>query len=99
MNNIWNYVDIIFLLPAEIDILLRMLSVCAGIYAFYNLKTGNYYIGSASKTLKERLRHYFYPNFQKKYGKTIFGKAIKKYGQNNFLLLILKRSASPNRHG
>lgn len=66
----------------------RALRGQAGIYLWYNLETGDYYVGS-SKCLTTRLRSYFNSTVMKRSKVSRIYNAIAKYGLSSLKLIIL----------
>ncbi|KEP44866.1 GIY-YIG endonuclease family protein, partial (mitochondrion) [Rhizoctonia solani 123E] len=60
-----------------------------GIYMFLNKQNGKFYIGSGVN-MSRRLNYYFQNCFFKYNPNSIIGKAILKYGMENFCLVILE---------
>nr|YP_010846173.1 GIY-YIG homing endonuclease [Cyathus stercoreus]WEV87360.1 GIY-YIG homing endonuclease [Cyathus stercoreus] len=85
LNNIQAEAKFIDLIVSKFDILLNTKDK-AGVYMFFNLTNGNYYIGSSvNLAIKFRV--------QMSYVKSVnlpLPLAINKYGPNNFVFLILQ---------
>ena len=64
------------------------------IYLIENIKTGKYYIGITSKSLKERLQRHFRSS---SYGSNVYlHKSMKKYGFDNFIISLLEETDNWN---
>jgi len=87
-NFIWDYVHAIFLTPPNSGAF-KELKGRSGIYAWYHLPSGKFYIGSA-QDLYIRLQSYFQPGWFKKNPNSIIGKAISRDGHQKFALLLLQ---------
>jgi hypothetical protein len=60
-----------------------------GIYMFFNKQNGKFYIGSGVN-MSQRVNYYFQKCYFKYNPNSIIGKAILKYGMENFCLVILE---------
>jgi hypothetical protein len=64
----------------------------SGVYCWYNLLNGNYYI-SSGKNLINRINDYFQPSYLKNKANLIIIRAIVKNGLGTFALVILEFSS------
>lgn len=64
----------------------------SGVYCWYNLLNGNYYIGSAID-LRSRINDYFQESYFRDKANLIIVRSILKYGLGNFALIILEYSS------
>lgn len=67
----------------------------SGVYCWYNLLNGNYYIGSAID-LRNRINDYFQQSYFRDKSNLIIIRSILKYGLGNFSLIILEYSSQEN---
>lgn len=61
----------------------------SGIYCWYNLENGKYYVGSGVN-LRNRINDYFQPSYYKAKADVVIVRAIVKHKMDKFALVILE---------
>lgn len=61
----------------------------SGIYCWYNLENGNFYVGSGVN-LRNRINDYFQPSYYKAKSEVVIVRAIVKHKMDKFALVILE---------